>query len=143
MIEEQTAIGKYKLIKRVGEGSYGVVYKAHNPTTGTVVALKKITIEAGEEGIPIHCLREVGILKKLVHPNIVKMHDVLYHANERRVIIVFEYIDKNLSQMIDDKSSSSLNPYLCKVFYSHPESYVSVDELAMPYSPKQNSSQGH
>lgn len=128
MIDEQTSIGKYKLVKRVGEGSYGVVYKAQDPTTGNIVALKKIVVETGEEGVPVHCLREIGILKKMAHPNVVKLHEVIYLPQTKKVVLVFEFIDKTLSQIIDDKSSSSLNPYLCKVVLDDEEPDVPAIE---------------
>lgn len=53
-------------------GTYGVVYKGKNKKTGEVVALKKIRIENEDEGVPSTAIRELSILKELVHPNIVR-----------------------------------------------------------------------
>ena len=63
---------KYQKIEKVGEGTYGVVYKAKNRLTGELVALKKIRLEAEDEGIPSTAIREISILKELQHPNIVR-----------------------------------------------------------------------
>lgn len=64
---------KYKRIEKpLGEGTYGVVYKAKNRSTGEVVALKKIRLELEDEGVPSTALREISILKSLYHPNIVR-----------------------------------------------------------------------
>lgn len=63
-------IRQYKKIDKVGEGTYGVVYKAQHLETGRIVALKKIRLETEEEGIPSTSIREVSILKELQHPNI-------------------------------------------------------------------------
>ena len=63
---------KYQKIEKIGEGTYGVVYKAKNRLTGDLVALKKIRLEAEDEGIPSTAIREISILKELQHPNIVR-----------------------------------------------------------------------
>ena len=64
---------KYQKIEKIGEGTYGVVYKAQNRLTGELVALKKIRLEAEDEGIPSTAIREISILKELQHPNIVRL----------------------------------------------------------------------
>jgi hypothetical protein len=63
---------QYEKIERVGEGTYGVVYKARDRRTNTIVALKKIRLEQEEEGVPSTAIREVALLKELNHPNVVK-----------------------------------------------------------------------
>jgi hypothetical protein len=52
-------------------GTYGVVYKAQDRTTGDFVALKKIRLEGEDEGVPSTALREISLLKELQHPNVV------------------------------------------------------------------------
>lgn len=63
---------QYEKIERVGEGTYGVVYKARDRRTNGIVALKKIRLEQEEEGVPSTAIREVALLKELNHPNVVK-----------------------------------------------------------------------
>lgn len=63
---------KYQKVEKIGEGTYGVVYKAKNRVNGELVALKKIRLEAEDEGIPSTAIREISILKELQHPNIVR-----------------------------------------------------------------------
>lgn len=63
---------QYEKIERVGEGTYGVVYKARERQTGAIVALKKIRLEQEEEGVPSTAIREIALLKELNHPNVVK-----------------------------------------------------------------------
>lgn len=70
---------KYQKVEKIGEGTYGVVYKAKNRVNGELVALKKIRLEAEDEGIPSTAIREISILKELQHPNIVR------HAAQRRL----------------------------------------------------------
>jgi serine/threonine protein kinase len=57
---------------QIGEGTYGVVYKAKDRITGEVIALKKIRLEAEDEGIPSTAIREISLLKELQHANIVR-----------------------------------------------------------------------
>lgn len=63
---------KYQKIEKIGEGTYGVVYKAKDRVTGEILALKKIRLEAEDEGIPSTAIREISLLKQLQHPNIVR-----------------------------------------------------------------------
>ncbi len=66
---------RYLKIEKIGEGTYGVVYKAQDKNTGEIVALKKIRLEAEDEGVPSTAIREISLLKELQHPNIVKYGD--------------------------------------------------------------------
>lgn len=63
---------KYQKLEKIGEGTYGVVYKAKNRVSEEIVALKRIRLEAEDEGIPSTAIREISLLKELRHPNIVR-----------------------------------------------------------------------
>jgi serine/threonine protein kinase len=63
---------QYEKIERVGEGTYGVVYKARDTRSNRIVALKKIRLEQEEEGVPSTAIREIALLKELNHPNVVR-----------------------------------------------------------------------
>lgn len=62
----------FEKLEKVGEGTYGVVYKARNRTTNNIVALKRIRLEQEEEGVPSTAIREISLLKELKHDNIVR-----------------------------------------------------------------------
>lgn len=62
----------YTGLEKLGKGTYGSVYKAQKKNTNEIVAIKKIKLDVDSEGIPSTALREISILKKMVHPNIVK-----------------------------------------------------------------------
>lgn len=63
---------QYERIEKVGEGTYGTVYRARDRTTNEIVALKKIKLEQEEEGVPSTALREISLLKELRHDNVVR-----------------------------------------------------------------------
>jgi len=67
-----SAVERYERLERVGEGTYGVVYKARCRATGATVALKKIRLEQEEEGVPSTAIREASVLQELAHPNVVR-----------------------------------------------------------------------
>ena len=65
-------LDKYQRLEKLGEGTYGVVYKAQNTETGEIVAIKKIRLEKEDDGVPSTAIREISLLKNLKHPNIVE-----------------------------------------------------------------------
>lgn len=69
---------RYEKIDKIGEGTYGIVYKVKDLKTDQIVALKKIRLENEDEGMPSTAMREIAILKELDHPNIVSLIDVIY-----------------------------------------------------------------
>lgn len=48
---------RYQTLEKIGEGTYGVVYKAKDKVTGMIFALKRIRLEAEDEGIPSTAIR--------------------------------------------------------------------------------------
>jgi serine/threonine protein kinase len=64
---------KYQKIEKIGEGTYGTVYKARVRSSGQYVALKKMKLDAGDdEGVPSTAIREISVLKELNHPQVVR-----------------------------------------------------------------------
>ncbi|XP_077999168.1 cyclin-dependent kinase 1-like [Glandiceps talaboti] len=89
----------YVKIEKIGEGTYGVVYKGRNKKSGKLVALKKIRLESEEEGVPSTAIREISLLKELQHPNIVCLQDVL--MQESKLYLVFEFLTMDLKKYFD------------------------------------------
>ena len=95
----KSKIDKYEKLDMIGEGTYGVVYKAKDIETGEIYALKKIRLESEDEGIPSTAIREIALLKELQHPNIVRMVNVLH--TDKKLTLVFEFLDQDLKKLLD------------------------------------------
>ena len=82
-------------------GTYGVVYKARDLTHPTrIVALKKIRLEAEDEGVPSTAIREISLLKEMNDPNIVRLLNIV-HADSHKLYLVFEYLDLDLKKYME------------------------------------------
>jgi serine/threonine protein kinase len=53
---------RFERLDKLGEGTYGVVYKAKDKLTDEIVALKKIRLENTDEGVPSTAIREISLL---------------------------------------------------------------------------------
>ena len=69
---------RYKIIKQLGDGTYGTVWKAINRQTNEIVAIKKMKRKfySWQECMN---LREVKSLRKLNHPKIINLKEVIRH----------------------------------------------------------------
>ncbi|KAF8107599.1 hypothetical protein N665_0119s0063 [Sinapis alba] len=123
---------RYKLIKEVGDGTFGTVWRGINKQTGEVVAIKKMKKKYFSWDECIN-LREVKSLRRMNHPNIVKLkevireHDILY--------FVFEYMECNLYQLMKDRqklfAEADIRNWCFQVFqglsYMHQRGYFHRD----------------
>lgn len=105
---------QYEKVEKIGEGTYGVVYKARDRLTNEMIALKKIRLEQEDEGVPSTAIREISLLKEMQHCNIVRLHDVVH--SEKRIYLVFEYLDLDLKKHMDSCPEFSKDPHLIKKF---------------------------
>ncbi|CAA2959097.1 cell division control 2 homolog A-like [Olea europaea subsp. europaea] len=104
---------QYEKVEKIGEGTYGVVYKARDRETNETIALKKIRLEHEDEGVPSTTIREISLLKEMQHGNIVRLQDVVH--SEKRLYLVFEYLDLDLKKHMDSCPEFSKDPCLVKV----------------------------
>ncbi|EGV65356.1 Cdc2-related protein kinase, partial [Yamadazyma tenuis ATCC 10573] len=68
----------FEILKKLGKGTFGVVQKAKYIKTGEIVALKQLLNHSAKEGFPITAMREITIMKKLNHTNVLKIQDMIY-----------------------------------------------------------------
>lgn len=95
---------RFKKTKVIGEGTYGVVFRAEDTLTGDTVAIKEIKFENSDEGVPSTALREISILKTLKHPNIVQLKEVFYSKEgySENLSLIFEQLDTDLQQILSN-----------------------------------------
>jgi len=92
--DREDCLGRYQIVEKIGEGTYGKVYKAVHLVTKEAFALKKIRINYEEEGVPSTAIREVSLLRECDHPNVIKLHDVF--SEPTALFMVFEFLDMDL-----------------------------------------------
>nr|CAB3488902.1 unnamed protein product [Digitaria exilis]CAB3490756.1 unnamed protein product [Digitaria exilis] len=119
---EINIVDKYEKLEKVGEGTYGKVYKAQDKATGQLVALKKTRLEMDEEGIPPTALREISLLNLLSHSiYVVRLLAVEQAAKNGKPILylVFEFLDTDLKKYLDvyrkGPNARPLPPHLVKL----------------------------
>ncbi len=98
------SIERYQKLEKVGEGTYGVVYKALDKVTGDHIAMKKIRLDHDEEGIPSTAIREIALLKEIKHKNVVGLKTVI--NDDSKLHLVFEYVDQDLKKFMDITGSA-------------------------------------
>lgn len=87
----------------IGEGTYGSVICATHKASGRQVAIKKVRMCNGKEGINMSVLRELKALKALQSPHVVELLDVFTTKNS--LVLVFEYLDWSLEDVVRDKAT--------------------------------------
>ncbi|TIB06354.1 hypothetical protein E3P96_00533 [Wallemia ichthyophaga] len=94
---------EYKLSDKIGEGTFGVVFKATSRSTSNQVAIKKILVHTAKDGFPTTSIREITFLKLLNHSNIVELVDMTYGEENSSPMfyMVFPYMDHDLTGLLE------------------------------------------
>lgn len=116
-------MNRYSINKVLGDGTYGSVLKGQNKETGEWVAIKKLKKKYYNWQECVQ-LREVQSLKRLVHPNIVRLKEVIRENNELHM--VFEYMEGNLYQMMKDRAKPLPESKIRNIMYQTFQSLFAV-----------------
>ncbi|CAL1279318.1 unnamed protein product, partial [Larinioides sclopetarius] len=101
-------VTKYEKIGKIGQGTFGEVYKARDRTQKKFVALKKVLMENEKEGFPITALREIRILQLLKHKNIVNLIEVCrskpttFNHFKSTFYLVFDFCEHDLAGLLSN-----------------------------------------
>ena len=89
---------RYRVLHKLGEGTFGEVFAARHLETGAAVALKKIRIRAPEHGIPKSIFREIKSMQLIEHENVLRCLDV--YASGAHLVLVLELMHSDLYQLL-------------------------------------------
>jgi cell division cycle 2-like protein len=112
MLNECRSVEHYEKLNRISEGTYGVVYRAKEKSTGKIYALKKVKLEEEREGFPLTSIREINILLSLHHPNIVNVTEVVVGSSLDAVFLVMEYAEHDLRGIMNHRKKKSTTPLI-------------------------------
>lgn len=103
----------YKIIKQIGQGGYSRIYKAFSyetnssspiikdiiNNTNNIVAIKRITTinESTDQGFELNTIRELTVLKNLIHENLLKCTDLFWYDSSMHLVL--EYLPMNLNDL--------------------------------------------
>ncbi|XP_045155650.1 cyclin-dependent kinase 12 isoform X6 [Echinops telfairi] len=136
-------VDKFQILGIIGEGTYGQVYKAKDKDTGEVVALKKVRLDNEKEGFPITAIREIKILRQLIHRSVVNMKEIVtdkqdaldFKKDKGAFYLVFEYMDHDLMgllesglvQFSEDHIKSFMKQLMEGLDYCHKKNFLHRD----------------
>ncbi|KAA8530963.1 hypothetical protein F0562_005670 [Nyssa sinensis] len=100
----------YDKLAKVGQGTYSNVYKARERETGKIVALKKVRFDTSEPESVKFMAREIIILQKLDHPNIIKLEGLATSRMQYSLYLVFDFMQSDLSRIISHPDGRLTEP---------------------------------
>ncbi|XP_065044433.1 protein IMPAIRED IN BABA-INDUCED STERILITY 1-like isoform X1 [Musa acuminata AAA Group] len=87
----------FEKLEKIGQGTYSSVFRAQDLDTGKVVALKKVRFDNFEPESVRFMAREILILRRLDHPNVVKLEGLITSRLSCSLYLVFEYMEHDLA----------------------------------------------
>ncbi|KAF6168498.1 hypothetical protein GIB67_015045 [Kingdonia uniflora] len=87
----------FEKLEKIGQGTYSNVFQAQELETGKIVALKKVRFDNFEPESVRFMAREIMILRRLDHPNIVKLEGLITSRLSWSIYLVFEYMEHDLA----------------------------------------------
>ncbi|KAI8381378.1 kinase-like domain-containing protein [Radiomyces spectabilis] len=103
----------YQKLSKIGEGTYGIVFKARQTKTNRLVALKKIRLNFSE-GVPTTAVREIALLKEVNHTNVIRLLDLI--QKDTSIYLVFDFSEVDLRRYMDAVGRKGLTPAHIKSF---------------------------
>ena len=107
------------LLLQIGQGTYSSVYKARDLETGKFVALKKVRfINMDPESVRFMA-REIHILRKLDHPNVLKLQGIVTSRMSGSLYLVFEYMEHDLAGLAATPGIKFSESQVAEIFFAY------------------------
>ncbi|KAL1566347.1 Protein IMPAIRED IN BABA-INDUCED STERILITY 1 [Salvia divinorum] len=90
----------FEKLEKIGQGTYSTVFRARDMETGKIVALKKVRFDNFEPESVRFMAREITILRRLDHPNIIKLEGLIASRSSCNIYLVFEYMEHDISGLL-------------------------------------------
>ncbi|XP_024965364.1 probable serine/threonine-protein kinase At1g54610 isoform X2 [Cynara cardunculus var. scolymus] len=87
----------FEKLDKIGQGTYSNVYRARDLDQGKIVALKKVRFDNLEPESVRFMAREIHILRRLDHPNVIKLEGLVTSRMSCSLYLVFEYMEHDLA----------------------------------------------
>ncbi|KAK4490011.1 hypothetical protein RD792_000665 [Penstemon davidsonii] len=90
----------YEKLSKIGQGTYSSVYKARDLKTDSIVAMKKVRFVNMDPESVCFMAREICILRRLDHPNVMKLEALVISRISGSFYLVFEYMEHDLAGLL-------------------------------------------
>ncbi|XP_076919771.1 putative serine/threonine-protein kinase At1g09600 [Bidens hawaiensis] len=87
----------FEKLDMIGQGTYSSVYKARDLTNNKIVALKRVRFDNMDPESVEFMVREILILRRLDHPNIIKLEGLVMSRTSCSLYLVFDYMEHDLT----------------------------------------------
>eukprot|EP01132_Coremiostelium_polycephalum_P004248 gene4248-5317_t len=119
-------VNEYVIGKKLGRGTYGKVFLAYHQETNHLYAvkvfnkfrLKKKSLGFGKGNAYEDVLKEIAIMKKMDHPNVVRLYEVINDPDEECIYMVMEYVEGGaIMSTADFLSSNPMSENLARQYF--------------------------
>ncbi|XVF11867.1 hypothetical protein REPUB_Repub08aG0064300 [Reevesia pubescens] len=90
----------FEKLDKIGQGTYSTVFRARDLESGKIVALKKVRFDNFEPESVRFMAREILILRKLDHPNIINLEGIITSRMSCSIYLVFEYMEHDITGLL-------------------------------------------
>ncbi|XP_027942143.1 probable serine/threonine-protein kinase At1g54610 [Vigna unguiculata] len=102
----------YEKLAKIGRGTYSNVYKAREKGTGKIVALKKVRFDTSDSESIKFMAREIMMLQKLDHPNVIKLKGLATSRMQYSLYLVFDFMQSDLTRIISRPGETLTEPQI-------------------------------
>ncbi|KAL2894291.1 hypothetical protein RDABS01_010200, partial [Bienertia sinuspersici] len=102
----------FEKLDKIGQGTYSNVYKARDLETGKFVAMKKVRFLNMDPESVRFMAREIHVLRKLDHPNIIKLEGLVTSRMSESLYLIFEYMDHDLAGLLAKPANKFTQPQI-------------------------------